>query len=46
MSQPKPKQYQIDEEVSLAAEKLGLPDDGAGDNELEETDYYSDFEED
>jgi len=39
------EQNQVDEEVSLAAEKLGLPDDGADDNESEESDYYSDFEE-
>ena len=39
------KQYEVDEEVYLAAEKLGLPDDGADDNESEESDYYSDFEE-
>ena len=38
------EQNQVDEEVSLAAEKLGLPDDGADDNESEESDYYSDFE--
>ena len=39
------EQNQVDEEVSLAAEKLGLPDDGADENESEESDYYSDFEE-
>ena len=39
------EQNQVDEEVSLAAEKLGLPDDGADDNESEESDYYSDFKE-
>ena len=39
------EQKQVDEEVSLAAEKLGLPDDGADDNESEEYDYYIDFKE-
>ena len=39
------KQNQVDEEVSLTVEKLGLPDDGADENESEESDYYSDFEE-
>ena len=39
------EETQVDEEVSLAAEKLGLPDDGADNNESEESDYYSDFEE-
>ena len=39
------EQNQVDEEVSLAAERLGLPDNGADDNESEESDYYSDFEE-
>ena len=39
------EQKQVDEEVSLAAEKLGLPDDGGDDNESEEYDYYIDFKE-
>ena len=39
------EQYQVDEKVSLAAEKLGFPDDGADDNESKDYDYYSDSEE-
>ena len=38
-------QVEVDEEVSLAAEKLGLPlEDEEDDHESEESDYFSDFE--
>ena len=39
------EQLQVNDEVTLAAEKLGLPlDDGVDDHESDESDYYSDFE--
>ena len=41
------EQVQVDDEVTLAAEKLGLPlDDEVDDHESDESDYYSDFEDD
>ena len=35
---------EVDEEVSLAAEKLGLPLEDEDDHESEESDYFIDFE--
>lgn len=39
------EQLSVDHEVTLAAEKLGLPlDNDVDDHESDESDYYSDFE--
>ena len=41
------EQLSVDDEVTLAAEKLGLPlDNELGDHESDESDYYSDLEDD
>ena len=41
------EQLQVEDEVTLAAEKLGLPlDDEVDNQESDESDYYSDFEDD
>lgn len=37
------EKLQVDEEVSIAAEKLGLPLDNGAENESEESDYFSDL---
>ena len=40
------EQLRVDDEVTLAAEKLGLPLDEVDDHKSDESDYYSDFEND
>ena len=40
------EQLRVDDEVNLAAEKLGLPLDEVDDQKSDESDYYSDFEDD
>ena len=40
------EQLHVDDEVTLAAEKLGLPLDEVDDHKSDESDYYSDFEDD
>lgn len=40
------EQLSVDDEVTLAAEKLGLPLDEVDDHKSDESYYYSDFEDD
>ena len=47
MAEKPTEQLQVEDEVTLAAEKLGFPlDDEVDDQESDESDYYSDFEDD
>ena len=47
MAEEPTEQLQVEDEVTLAVEKLGLPlDDEVDDQESDESDYYSDFQDD